>query len=175
MKQAVVLLAVLTSLLAGQNSWAQWSDDELMGGDAPPPGHRSEPAMPDVFYGPNSLSLLTDSDNNPYIVICANDEFPIPVSYTIETNDTALIIRLRVWKSRRQYVPPNFMAPSDSFVIYAVYHDCPGDTAVFRMTKSDDGLWSVDVIAESSFVVFKPIDVDRPREVASRKGGRADE
>ena len=138
MKRGVLLIAVLGAMVLAPPARAQWSDDELMGEKAPPPGPRITLANPDKFYGPNTLSLVTSSDNTPYIIISANLEYPVPVAYTVATEDTLMLLHLRVWQSKKEYVPPSFMAPSDDFAILAVYDDCPGDTASFRMRKSEE-------------------------------------
>jgi hypothetical protein len=89
----------------------------------------------------------------PVLTVIPSTEKPVPMTYTIRADDTAMYITLRVIRSDKVTAPPQprVELPSDSFRVYVEYEDAPDEQAIFLLSNKSRQ-WTIQAIKETGFV-----------------------
>ena len=127
------------------------SDPELE--EPPPPGGFKTFPRPVLIEDPCRLLVADDSNGMPVLTVIPSTEKPVPMTYTIRADDTAMYITLRVIRSDKVTAPPQprVELPSDSFRVYVEYEDAPDEQAIFLLSNKARQ-WTIQAIKETGFV-----------------------
>jgi len=145
-------LCLLSAVFADKTAWSEsdpWDPESEV---PPPPGSNSELGMPPVFDGTLSIDILTDSvTGKPALQIIDDPKSSVPVTYMVQTMDTAVLVTIRVLgPGERPNVASNWQLPDSDFVITVVYPDSPKEKAIFRVSN-DAGRWLLSTIQDTGF------------------------
>jgi len=158
----LLVLVVVALLLFISSANAQLPDPSDPALEAPPPpgGYKICP-KPVLIEEPCEIYISGEQNGKPVITVAISMKKPVPVTYTIRTDDTAMYITLQVIRTKNfSRFQPRIQLPNDSFRVFVGYEDAPSERGIFLVSRADDGVWTIHAVEETGFIILgKPPEV----------------
>ena len=112
------------------------------------------PKKPAVIDGTLAFGITVDSTTGrPELLVVPDKDVHTPFALAVRTIDSALYYTLRVPDPAERCRPPEFVPPSESFLIHVTYPEAAGrdKTATFLAGKLEDDSWQLRALKETGF------------------------